>query len=188
MKPKTLDDLLAMDSRALHEVMLAGHPIDREALANTQYFGADLSLPGWARKLLWQTFRKTFHLDPETGVLRGWNCKLEQTGFEGPGVPKRDRTGRAITFGHFELKDASGIGFPRGWAGTDFLDYGGAGNPFFDVARLGYTPIVAVNAGASDLLLGWEVFKLGPLFLPMPLYWALRYEGELEEVLARPRE
>ena len=33
-----------------------------------------------------------------------------------------------------------------------------------------------------DLLLGWEVFKLGPLFIPLPDYWALRLEGPVDLV------
>ena len=181
--PITLEDLLAMDRHGLHRVMREGHPVDREALAETQYLGVDLSLPGWARALLWWTFRKTFHRDGQTGALRGWNVKLEQRGLEGRGVPKRDRRGRAVTFGHYQLRDAAGIAFPWRWRGADFLDYGAVPDAFFDLARLGFTPLVAVNAGSNRLLLGWEVFRLGPLFLPLPLYWALRLEGPLEEVV-----
>jgi hypothetical protein len=57
---------------------------------------------------------------------------------------------------------------------------------FCDPARLGYTPLIAVNAGSQDMLLGWEVFKVGPVFLPLPLYWALRFEAPLEEVVTPP--
>ena len=39
-----------------------------------------------------------------------------------------------------------------------------------------------------SLLLGWEVFKLGPLFVPLRDYWALRLEGPLEEVVPQPRD
>lgn len=45
-----------------------------------------------------------------------------------------------------------------------------------------------MNAGSQDLLLGWEVFKVGPSLLPMPLYWALRDEGPLEAVIPPPGE
>ena len=50
------------------------------------------------------------------------------------------------------------------------------------------TPLVAVNEGDMSLLLGWEVFKLGPLFVPLRDYWALRLEGPLEEVVPIPKE
>lgn len=183
----TLEDLMSMSSSQLHEVMEQGHPLDFHAMAETQYLGVDLSLPGFMRKLLWHTFRKTFHRDPETGVLRGWNVKMEQNGIDGPAVPLTDRRGQPKTFGHYQAKSAVGIEFPKGWQGPNFLDYGAAGNPFFDVARLGYTPLIAVNEGSSDLLLGWEIFKIGPAFLPMPLYWALRLQGPLERVEKVPR-
>ena len=160
----SLEDLMAMNGRQLHEVLLAGHPLDRAALADTQYLGVDLSLPGWARKLLWHTFRKTFHRDGD--AIRGWNVKVEQTGIDRPTTPLTNRKGVPVTFGHYHVADAGP--FPKGYSGADFLDYSAGRNPFYDVAGLGYTPLVAVNAGSMDLLLGREVFKLGPLMLPLP--------------------
>lgn len=192
--PLSLYDLMAMDSAALHRVMQAGHSLAPAELAGRQYLGVDLSLPGWARKLLWHTFRKTFVLDwPGTaggrslsdGDVRGWNVRMEQHGVDGPRSPMRDGRGKAITFGHYRVRNAQGMRFPN-WSGTHFLDYGTAGNPVHDLARLGRTPLVAVNEGSQDLLLGWEVFRVGPAFLPLPLYWALRYEGPVDEVIPPP--
>lgn len=183
----TLDDLMAMNSKQLFAVMQQGHPLDTQAMADTQYLGVDLSLPGFMRKILWHTFRKAFHQDPDTGVLRGWNVKMAQNGIDGEQQPLADRKGRPKTFGHYHVKSAEGVRFPKGWQGPHFLDYTQAGNTFFDMARLGFTPLIAVNQGSSELLLGWEVFKLGPLFLPFPLYWALRLHGPLELVIPPPR-
>lgn len=183
----TLADLLEMDAEQLHQVMLQGGPLDPMALAGNQYVGVDLSLPTVASKLLWKTFRKTFHHDPDSGVVRGWNVRMQQLGIEGPELPMRDRQGVPVTFGHYRVSRASGIPFPKGWRGGHFLDYGSAGNKRRDPARLGYTPLVAVNPGSMDLLLGWEVFKVGPKFLPMPLYWALRLSGPLDRVVSPPR-
>lgn len=180
----SLEDLMAMNSEALHGVMCRGYPLDLDAIAGRQFLGVDLSLPGWARKLLWHTFRKTFVRDVPDGDLRGWNVRMEQHGVNGPRVPMKNRRGAPLTFGHYRVRSAEGIHFPRGWSGAHFLDYGTAGNSFFDLARLGYTPLVAVNEGRQDLLLGWEVFKLGPAMLPMALYWALRDEGPLEGAAA----
>lgn len=185
--PLTLADLMAMDSAALHGVMCRGYPLDPEALAGRQFLGVDLSLPGWARRLLWHTFRKTFVRDAATGDVRGWNVRMEQHGVEGARIPLLDRRGEPVTFGHYRIRSAAGVRFPKGWAGADYLDYGAAGNTFFDFARLGFTPLVAVNEGSQALLLGWEVFRVGPLFLPLPLYWALRDEGPLDRVVAPPR-
>ena len=182
----TLDDLLAMSNSQRRQVMFAAHPIDLEALEGKMYRGIDLSLPPIMNKVLWKTFRKTFVRIPETGELRGWNVRMEQTGWEGPGKPMM-KNGKQISFGHYRVKSAKGIKFPGGWSGEQFLDYTIAGNPWFDPAGLGYTPLVAVNQGSNDLLLGWEIFKIGPVFVPLPDYWALKLEGPLDEVVPVPR-
>jgi hypothetical protein len=150
------------------------------------YLGVDCSLPSIINKILWKTFRKTFYKDPETGDLRGWNVRMEQTGWDGPGTPMTDKSGKQIPFGHYRVLPAKGLKFPGGWVGENFLDYQTAGNTMFDMAKLGYCPLVAVNEGDNDLLLGWEVFKIGPVFFPLPDYWALKREGPLDEVAPIP--
>jgi len=181
----TLDDLMRMNGRELHAVLLRGHPLDPATLAGRQYLGVDLSLPGFARKILWHTFRKTFVRDGDD--VRGWNVRMEQHGVDGARVPMKTRKGASITFGHYRVRSAEGIAFPGGYRGAHYLDYGAAGNTFWDFARLGRTPLVAVHEGSQDLLLGWEVFRVAGVFLPLPLYWALRYEGPLDDVVAPPR-
>ena len=37
----------------------------------------------------------------------------------------------------------------------------------------------------DELLLGWELMRVSGLFVPLPLYWALRYEGPVSEIPAR---
>ncbi|MFM8408682.1 MAG: GMC family oxidoreductase, partial [Alphaproteobacteria bacterium] len=181
----TLDDLLRMDRHELHAIIDRGHPLDPDALAGHQYQGVDLSLPPWVNRILWKTFRKTFHRDPATGAVRGWNVRMEQQGIDGPRVPKK-RRGATWHFAHYELRSTAGQRFPRGWHGPHFLDYGRVGNPFGE--NLGWTPLVAVNEGDMSLLLGWEVFRLGPLFIPLRDYWALRLEGPLDEIFPTPKD
>ena len=89
--------------------------------------------------------------------------------------------------GHYRIGSAAGLEFPGGWRGEQFLDYGIAGNHWYDPAALGYCPLVAVNEGDNDLLIGWEIFKLGPVLLPLPDFWALKREGPLDEVVPVPR-
>ena len=182
-----LTDLMAMDRRQLHTTLHHGHPLDLEALADTQYLGVDLSLPPILTRLLWQTFRKTFMRDAHSGVLRGWNVKMRQNGIDGPAVPLTDRSGVARTFGHYHVRPVNGLRFPRGWSGRDYLDYGCAGNYRTDVARFLAAPLVAVNSGCSDLLLGWEIGHIGDRFIPLPIYFALRLQGPLTEKLSVPR-
>ena len=182
----TLDDLLAMNYAQLFEILSKGNPIPAGALDDTQYLGVDLSLPRWMNKLLWKTFGKTFYRDPQSGVLRGWNIRMQQTGWAGPGKPM-EQDGKPVTFGHYHFLPAAGKKFPKGWQGPHYLDYSVAGNPPFDPARFTYSPLVAVNAGSAELLLGWEVFKVGPAVFNIPDFWALRREGPLEHVVAAPR-
>lgn len=118
----TQEALLTMPRDELAEVMHRAHPIPTEALDDTQYLGIDLSLPGVVHRLLWKTFRKTFHRDRRTGVLRGWNVRLEQRGVTGPQAPLRRRDGTVISFGHYHLLSAVGKRFPGGWKGHDYLD------------------------------------------------------------------
>jgi hypothetical protein len=187
-KVLTVDDLLAMNNAQRREIMFKARPLDPAVLENSTYLGIDLSLPVIMNKILWKTFRKTFYRDPQSGVLRGWNVRMQQTGWNGPGQPLLDGKGKPIWFGHYRVLPAKGLQFAGGWVGEQYLDYTVAGNPWYDVAGLGYCPLVAVNEGSSELLLGWEVFKLGSVFVPLPDFWALRREGPLpaEEVAAVP--
>lgn len=177
-----LEEMVNMKPAQVAEVFRNGYPIKTEDLPNTQYLGIDLTGPGWFHKFFWKTFRKTFYKDPETGVLRGWNVKLEQTGWQNRTIAKKDSKGNELAFGHYHVCSAKGKKFPHGWQGADYLDYGIAGNAFFDVAQLGYCPIVAVNEGSTELLLGWEVFKIGGLFIPLSDYWLLKRDGALQVV------
>jgi hypothetical protein len=182
--PLTLDDLMQMDRHQLHAIVSKAHPIDPDALDGQQYLGVDLSLPGFMNQILWKTFRKSFLRDPETGAVRGWNTRMEQTGVTGPQVPKT-KDGHDWTFAHYELRSAEGLRFPWGWKGQHYLDYGVVGNPFGE--NLGYTPLVAVNEGDSSLLLGWEIFRIAGCNLPLPDYWALKLDGPIGYVAPRLR-
>lgn len=187
--PITLDDLLAMPSDALFGVMRSAHPLDLDALADTTYTGIDLSMPALFHRLFWRSFRKTFHRDPASGRLRGWNVRVRQVGWSSPPPPLLDRHGRPITFGHYEVRSAVGVPFPRGWAGSQYLDYRAGGNRFADFpARAGHCPLVRVNPGDDELLLGWEIFRIAGVNVPLDDFWVLRREGPLApaDVLPRP--
>ncbi len=171
-----LTDLIGRPAAELHALLQGGGPLDLEAMADTRYLGLDLSLPPMMARLLWKTFRKTFHQDGD--LLRGWNVRLEQRGLEGAQAPLLDRAGRPLTFGHYHVRSTAGLRFPR-WSGAHYLDYTVAGNRRLDLARFGFTPLVSLDHDSS-LLLGWEVFRFGPLMAPLPLYYALRREGPLE--------
>ncbi len=178
-KTHTFEEVLKLDQAQLREIIFAAAPLHLDALDGQQYQGVDLSLPDFMHKLLWTTFRKTFLRDPVTGIMRGWNVRMEQRGVDGPQAPKL-RGGVPWTFAHYEVRPASGLTFPGGWRGEHYLDYSRVGNSFGE--NLAMAPLVAVNAGSMDLLLGWEVFRLGPMWIPLPDYWVLRREGPIEYV------
>lgn len=179
-----LKDLLNMNKDQVADVFRNGHPLDLNQVENNQYFGIDLGMPGWFHKYFWLTFRKTFYRDPQSGILRGWNVKLEQQGINGPRVPKKNKDGSEKTFAHYHVQSAKGLKFPKGWQGADFLNYLASPNKFGE--GTGYCPIVAINEGDMNLLLGWEVFKYGPFFVPLNDYWVLVKEGPIETLAPVP--
>lgn len=187
--PVTLEQLLEMDNDQLHAIVAEARPLDLDAIADHAYTGIDLSMPALFHKLMWRSFRKTFHRDPDTGVLRGWNVKVEQVGWDRPPPPKRDKRGRPLSFGHYEVRSAEGLSFPRGWTGPHFLDYREAGNAAWDFpANAGTCPLVSVNDGSSELLLGWEIFTVAGVRVPLRDYWVLVREGPLsdDDLVPRP--
>ncbi|HEX9102776.1 MAG TPA: hypothetical protein VF997_11255 [Polyangia bacterium] len=165
------DDFLALDGAGLAAALARGHAIDERALDDSQYRGISLGLPRAIEALTWKTFRKTFHRDPRTGRLRGWNVRLEQTGLDGPARPLR-------AFGHY------GVGAlgktPRPCGPGLLIDYSaGTRGP---MGRL-RDPIVAVDEGGVELLLGWSFVDLGVMQLPTPSYFLLVREGPLDEIV-----
>ena len=178
-----LDDLMTMSGKELHAIMAAAHPIDPDAIVGKQFLGTDLSMPKIGQKILWQTFRKTFVRDEEHGDVRGWNVRMEQRGIHGAQVPMRRKDGTPKSFAHYRLRSAEGRRWPRGWVGGHYLDYTIAGNPLAE--GLMTTPIVAVNEGSSDLILGWEIFSIGGRLIAPSMYWAIQADGPVQD-LATP--
>ena len=176
-----------MDASALRELLYRGTPLELDAITDSNYYGIDLSLPRWVNKLAWKTFRKTMVRDPEHGVIRGWNVRLVQNGVGMPSVPMRNASGRAITFGHFVVRSAANVRFPGGWTGGHYLDFHAAGNSRLDPGRFGFCPMMAVNEGSTDLIVGWEVLKVGNVFVAPRDYWLLEREGPVDDVRPTPR-
>lgn len=176
-------DYLALSGRGLAAALADGHPVDPGALDDSRYLGISLGLPGVVDRLLWKTFMKTFHRDP-AGHLRGWNVRLEQTGWEGEPVPKT-RRGEPICFGHYRVLTPQRP--HRAPPGSLLLDYGRGGNPALDPTGLLRDPLVAVAPDSVELLLGWTWVDLPGLRLGTPSYFLLRRVGALEHRVPPPR-
>lgn len=178
---KTARDFLALDRRTLGEMLSAGHAIDPRALDESEYRGVSLGLPGPIVSLTWLTFRKTFHRDPRTGRLRGWNVRMEQTGLDGPSVPMR-KNGEPICFGHYEVVEAAGRGSPIPCEQGLLIDYGRGANARLDPVRRARDPIVALEKGSVERLLGWTYLDLGVRHVGTPSFFLLERQGPLSFV------
>jgi len=183
------DDVLSLPRRALAELLAGGHAIDPAALDDTEYRGISLGLPRFVERLTWKTFQKVFHRDPITSRLRGWNVRIEQRGLDAASVPFV-RRGAPRTFGHYEVVPYDGRRLPRairrGIPGL-LIDYGRGGNGRFDPMRFMVDPLVALNAGSAELLLGWSYVDLGFLRFGTPSYFLLERERPLTHTAAAPR-
>ena len=169
-----------MTRRQLASALRQGHAIDASKLDDSQYRGISLGLPAWMERLSWKTFQKTFHRDPRTGQLRGWNVRAEQRGLDAPTVP-RLRKGVPWSFGHYRVVDLSER-VPRGLRTGLLIDY----SPEGGLAGRVRDPIVALDEGSVERLLGWSYVDLGLFCLPTPSYFLLEREGQLDRVVAAP--
>lgn len=173
------DHLHRLSRADLAQVMRTGHPVDPAELDDTVYRGTSLGLGRLIERLTWRTFAKTFHRDPGTQQLRGWNVRCEQRGDGGPLV-YRQRRGAPVVFGHYRVvplrEEGTGTGLPAGL----LLDYGAAGNGCLDPGSRARDPIVAVNPGDPALLLGWMYLDLGVAFPRTPSFFTLQHARGLD--------
>lgn len=179
-------DLQRMSRGELMGVLKSGHAIDPAALDDTEFKGTSLGLGRLIERLTWKKFKKVFHRDPERGVLRGWNVRLEQNELSAPSVPRLSG-GVPVTFGHYHVILPSGHRIPRGCDRGLLIHYGLGGNAALDPMARVRDPIVAIRAGDARLLLGWSYVDIGFACLPTPSFFTLELEGPLTHHVAPPR-
>lgn len=179
MIPAAAEALLSLPRPALRRALAAGHAFDARALDDTEYDGISLALPRLVERLTWKTFTKTFHRDPATGELRGWNVRMEQHGIGGPRVP-RTRDGAPHTFGHYRVVPASGVRLAAPYDMALLIDYDVPSNDL--VTRRMRDPLVAVAPGDPTVLLGVTYLDLGWFRLMTPTYFVLVLRGPLSYV------
>jgi hypothetical protein len=171
---------LELSGAALRRMLEAGHPIDPRALDDSEYRGLSLGLPSPMVKLTWLTFRKTFHRDA-AGALRGWNVRMRQTGLDGPREPMLE-DGEPRCFGHYEVRAGSEYEMPIAARHGLVIDYGRGHNARLDPMRRARDPIVALEKGSVERLLGWTYLDLGVGQVGTPSYFLLEREGPLGHV------
>jgi hypothetical protein len=161
----TAADLRRLPRGELAALLAGGHPVEPEALAGWIYRGVSLGLPAAVERLTWKKFAKVF-VRGEGGV-QGWNVRVaKDPDLDAPVRPLR-RRGRPVTFGPFAVVPAE-----RGVC----LDYGARHGRLHPLGRL-RDPVVAVNAGSADLLLGRSDLALGGARLPTPSYFTLERDA-----------
>lgn len=181
-------DLLDASRHELRQRIVHGHPVDPRALEGYAYRGVSLGLPRVVEKLTWKTFQKTFYREPRTGRLLGWNVRLEQDGIEAPSRPKMKGC-EPITTWFYEVVEPRGIAYPPGFDRGLLIDYSrGVGNAPFESIRLTKDPLVALEEGSADFLIGVSYLALGKLTLETPTYFALVRDHPIDFVPRPIRE
>ncbi len=181
----TARELMTLSRKELLAVLCQGHPIDPQALDDSEYRGTSLGLPAWVERLTWKKFKKVFHRDPASGVLRGYNVRLQQNELEGPCIPKQ-KNGRPVTFGHYHVVGSEGIRMPIDCPQALIIHYGLGGNAALDPTRRVRDPLVALSAGSVQLLLGWSYVDLGIGCLGTPSFFSLELDGPLSNPVPPP--
>lgn len=166
-------DLLNLSRRELAEIVAEGHPIDPTALDDTEYHGTSIGLPEIAVKLSWRKFKKVFRREPDGGVLRGWNVQCVQNAIDEPWLDHPGRSGR-VTYWHYRVVAPDGRRMPGKYDRGLLIDYGPGGNPAWHYIRWIRDPLVAVNPGRADLLLGFSYVECGPLCFGTPTFFSLQ--------------
>jgi hypothetical protein len=171
------DTIARMPAAELHALLRDGHPVEPRDLAGSSFLGRSLNLPAIVEKLTWTWFRKELVAEAD-GRVRGWNVRVEQ---DHPHRPRRKR-GEPWTFGHFEVAPLCPGECPAPVGEGVLLDYGRGDNPALDLTRMVRDPVVAVDRGSADLLLGWTYLRVLGRSVGTPSFFVLQKDGRTEHV------
>jgi len=166
------EDVWHMPPLRRAELLSNGHPVLAIDLEGADYRGVSLGLPEAFERLTWKTFMKVFRKDEGApGAVVGHNVRLEQTGVSGPTVVLEKR-GEPITFGPYRVLPLPEDGTPFRCRAGVLLDYGARHPAWHPLARV-RDPVVAVNEGSIELLLGATYLAIGGRGLKTPSYFTL---------------
>jgi hypothetical protein len=181
----TYEDLLKLGRSELHELLVAGKPVDVDGLADREYHGTSLGLPGFVDKIAWKKFKKVFHREPD-GSVRGWNVAAVQNALDEPWSDALKR-GERSTYGYYAVRDAADYPVPARYRRGLMIDYGLGGNGRLDPMGRIRDPLVALD-DAGTLLLGVSLLDSGPggCWL-LPTYFSLTPGAPLTYEVAPPR-
>jgi hypothetical protein len=164
----------------LRRRIVEGHPVDPAAIEGFAYRGTSLGLPRLVVLATWKTFQKTFWRHPTSGRLMGWNVRLHQDGIDAPSRPKRRRDGSPVIEWPYEVIGPAGVPMPAGFDRGLVIDYGRAPNP--PTQRVVKDPLVALEPGNPDELLGVSYLVVGGRCIETPTYFTLEREHHVDFV------
>lgn len=170
----TAQALRGASRQALRQRIAEGHQVDAAALEGWAYRGTVLGMPRLVERATWQTFQKTFYRQPDTGRLVGWNVRLHQDGLGAPSRPLTSN-GVPVTTWPYEVVEPAGTPVPPGFDRGLLIDYG----PFagvVDSMRVVKDPLVALEPGNADTLLGVSFISVGGRCVETPTYFLLERE------------
>lgn len=170
----TARELRTAPARVLREHIVHGYPVDPRDIEGWAYRGTSLGLPSFVERLTWKTFQKTFHRDPGSGRLLGWNVRLEQDGIDAPSRPKIKR-GRPVTEWNYEVVPPDGVPMPAGFDRGLIIDYSLAPNPPGPM-RFTKDPLVSLSPDNADEMIGVSYLVIGGRTLETPTYFTLERE------------
>ena len=179
------DEFMGLTRVELMGRLQSGHAIAIDDIADWEYRGISLGMPAFVDRLAWKTFLKAFHRDEAVGGVRGWNVRLEQHGIDGP-IELMEQAGQPIRFGHYRVASLDGYVLPRPVPRGLMLDYGLGGNGAFDPTRFVRDPLVALEDGSVERLLGWSYVDVAGLRLGTPSFFLLERLRPLVDVVAAP--
>jgi len=169
-------------TKELRRRIVTGHPVDPRAIEGWAYRGTSLGLPKPIERLTWKTFQKTFHRDERTGRLIGWNVRLEQDGLDAPSRPIRV-DGKPLCVWHYEVIEPRGVPMPRDFDRGLIIDYSrSAANPLWEPVNFAKDPLIALEPGNYDALLGVSYAVLGGFCLETPTYFTLERDHRIDFV------
>lgn len=162
----------------LRRRIVEGHPVDPNALEGYAYRGTSLGLPRIVELATWKTFQKTFWRHP-SGRLLGWNVRLEQDGVDAPSRPKQRRD-RPVTEWSYEVIAPDGVPMPDGFDRGLIIDYSLAPNPV--TQRIVKDPLVALEPGSAEELIGVSYLVIGGRCIETPTYFTLERDHPIDFV------
>jgi hypothetical protein len=181
----TKEDLLGMSRRDLKDTLANGHSIEAEELSNREYHGISLGLPRWAEKLSWKKFKKVFRRE-QSGSLRGWNAAVVDNGLDEDWIDTK-RGNVPITYWHYVVVPAQGHLLPGPYDMGLLIHYGWGGNSLLSTMRPIRDPLLAVNEGSNELLLGYSYLDFGFARFDTPTFFCLIRGGPLNYDVPPPR-